>query len=394
MVSLLVLASFSAIAQRYKSITLSRENFVDTVKVEISDGAVIVPVEINGVVRHLLFDTGAQTGFWVGEEEEWMTLMPEDSLKVCDSQNMKRKKALFKFPPMKMGNLTIEDYPMIVDNAMSEYSCGLFDGGLGFDLVAKGISFKLDTKDSLLIVTDRKRFFAREEKKQPFLKYMPYSDTKPMVWVQFPFARVKMLFDLGYVGGWFDLSLYHLNRWTADSPRMKQIVDELTVQVDTTITTQAGLFGNRKDTVESKRLHSPEIKLGELTFKDVWTTAGKKSVKMGSAFLEHVSLIIDTQKKRFVFLPHDGNNEFVVGNEGNGLSFIIADAGDTLGALRAVVRKNSKAYNAGLRTGDYLISINGIPIPDYCTYSDIIDYETVKQRVLRSPEGEEKVIDW
>ena len=48
-----------------------------------------------------------------------------------------------------MGNLQIENYPMIVEDAMKDYLCGRFDGVLGFNLVGKGLSFKLDTKDSL-----------------------------------------------------------------------------------------------------------------------------------------------------------------------------------------------------------------------------------------------------
>ena len=35
----------------------------------------------------------------------------------------------------------------------------------------KGISFKFDTKDSLMIVTDRKGFFAKEEKGHAKVKY-------------------------------------------------------------------------------------------------------------------------------------------------------------------------------------------------------------------------------
>ena len=61
---------------------------------------------------------------------------------------------------IKMGNLQIDNYPMIVEDAMKDYLCGRFDGVLGFNLIGKGLSFKLDTKDSLLIVTDRKKFFS------------------------------------------------------------------------------------------------------------------------------------------------------------------------------------------------------------------------------------------
>lgn len=382
-----------ATAQRYKSISLSRHNFADTVKVKIIYGAVFIPVEINGHVRYLMFDTGAQTGFWIGTEEDWM--QPSgDFTNVIDSQNARKKLQVFTFPPMKIGSTTIENYSMIVHDGMSDFVCDMFDGALGFDLVTKGLSFKLDTKDSLMIVTDRKGFFTKEEKGKPSLKYISVMNSSPMVWVQFPFSRIKMLFDTGYIGGWMDLPQRSLNRWTSADPKMKRSIDELTVQIDTTIATQAGLFGRLKDTVIDRRLLVPELNVGGITLKDMYINTGKRSLKMGSALLEHASLIIDAPKRRFVFLPHDDTLELVVNNEGNGLSFIPAEEGDTLGAVKAVVRKGSKAYREGIRTGDYLVSVNGIRVTGYCTYALMGYHDKITHRVLRSAEGEEKEINW
>lgn len=90
---LVVVMSFSATAQKkpYHGIQISRHNFVDTVKIKIWDGAVIVPVEINGQTRNLLFDTGAESGFWIGEMEDWMT-SSDDSITVNDVQNVSKKR--------------------------------------------------------------------------------------------------------------------------------------------------------------------------------------------------------------------------------------------------------------------------------------------------------------
>ena len=67
---------------------------------------------------------------------------------------------------------------------------------------------------------------------------------------------------------------------------------------------------------------------------------------------------------------------------------------DTLGAVKAVVRKGSEAYQKGIRTGDYLISVNGVPITDYCTYFNLDTDDEVKHYVYRSPEGEIKEVEW
>lgn len=374
-----------------KRFTLDRENFVDTVKIKIWDGAIVVPVEIAGKTRNLMFDTGAQTAFWIGAEEDWM--MPSgDSLLVRDSQNQSQKKALIKFPSIKMGNTIIENYPMIVDEGMGGWTCGEIDGGLGCDLVAKGLSFKFDTKDSLMIVTDRKGFFAKEERGRPMLKFK--EKNRPRVFVKFPFGRIKLLFDSGYVGGWIDLPQYLLNRWSKDDKKMRQGLERVTVQVDTTIITAAGLFGTTHQTVEDKLLHIPETDMGGLILKDLWVSTGVNGEKIGAAMLKQVSLIIDAHKKRLVFLPHDGSSEVVVGNKDKEcFALTSAEEGDTLGAIKTVVRKGSKEYQQGLRTGDYLISADGVHIPDICTYKMLRRQGKLNRLVFRSPEGIEKKID-
>ena len=392
-VSLLVLASLSAVAQEidFTDFNLSRHDFVDTIKVEIVDGAVIVPVEIEGKVRRLMFDTGAEPGFWITGNEAWMK--PSGvSISITDSQKTSHEMPIFRVPSMTLGSTVIEGYPIISQEDMNEIACGRFDGGLGFNLVAKGLSFKLDTKDSLLIMTDRKRFFAKEEKGRPTLKYR--EDDVSRVMVDFPFTRVKMLFDTGWFGGWFDFPEYWLNRFSENNRKMQHTIDGLTVLTDTTLIIQSGLFGRLTDTVAYRTLHIPEVRLNSLTLKDVWIPTNSRTIKVGSALLKRNSLIIDSHKKCLVLLPHDENLEQVVGNEGYGLSFISADENDALGAIKAVVRKGSEAYRKGIRTGDYLITANGTPITDVCTYVILSDKEKITNMVFRTPDGTEKEVVW
>lgn len=94
---LAVLTAFSASAQKksFRNIHFSQHDFVDTVKIKVWEGAVIIPVEINGEVKNLMFDAGANWGFWIGHEEEWMK-PAGDSLTIYDSQTAKKKKAVFQ----------------------------------------------------------------------------------------------------------------------------------------------------------------------------------------------------------------------------------------------------------------------------------------------------------
>ena len=109
--------------------------------------------------------------------------------------------------------------------------------------------------------------------------------------------------------------------------------------------------------------------------------------------MKHASLIIDGSKKRFVFLPHEGNGKIAVNNEGrNGFGISVAAENDTLGAIKVVVRKDKKLYEKGIRTGDYLLSIDGIPVTCFCDVISLCQDEGEKRYMFRSPEGEIKEV--
>lgn len=69
-----------------------------------------------------------------------------------------------------------------------------------------------------------------------------------------------------------------------------------------------------------------------------------------------------------------------------------SEAGDSLGVLKAVIRKGSTAYQKGVRTGDYLIEVNGVPVKDICTYVLIERKDGESLFKFRSPDGIEKVV--
>ena len=60
-------------------VSFSKRDFVDTIKIKVIDGAVVVPVEIEGRIRHFLFDTGSPLGLWQGPEDVCMRQLMADS---------------------------------------------------------------------------------------------------------------------------------------------------------------------------------------------------------------------------------------------------------------------------------------------------------------------------
>jgi hypothetical protein len=373
-------------------VSFSKRDFVDTIKIKVIDGAVVVPVEIEGRIRHFLFDTGSPLGLWQGQKEVWMRQLLADSLLFGDSNKNRRHKTIYQIPTMKMGNLQIENYPLIVEDAMKDYLCGRFDGVLGFNLIGKGLSFKLDTKGSLLIVTDRKKFFSKEEKGQPSAKYSTKQAYRPLVIVETPLGFIETVFDTGALNGWFDLPQAYLDRWFKKSTKKRKVLDDLILQTDTTIKASAGLYGLSTDTLVGRLLHFPTIEIGELPVNDLYATTAYRTMRIGSALLKHASLIIDAPRKRFVFLPHN-KQEIRIGNSETGsISLIPSEPGDTLGVLKAVIRKGSTAYQKGIRTGDYLREVNGIPINNLCTYMLMERKDEEALFKFHSPNGIEKIV--
>ena len=373
--------------QRNNAIHFSKKDFVDTIPIQVINGAVIVPVEIEGQAKKMLFDTGCTLAIWVGQKESWMKEENSDSLSITDANNQIARKELYNIPSLKIGDLEIRDYPLITGEAMQSSVCDMFDGLLGFNLVNQGLSFKLDTQDSMLIVTDRKNFFAKESKGQATAKYRMTPGLCPLIQVKSPIGKINLLFDTGAHGMWFSLPQKELDAWFAPSSKEKKWLDKQTILSDTTINTRISVTGTLTDTLVGRFIHFPQIHIGDLPVNDLYTKTTVHNLSIGSGLLEQTSLIIDAHCKRLVFLPHNQQG-ITVGNNDAYIEFIHAEAGDSLGCCKAVVFKGSDAYQKGIRTGDYLLEINGTPITDVCS---VVSFRTSNLHEalfkFRSPDG-------
>lgn len=375
-----------------EAISLSKKDFADTIKVRVIGGAVIVPVEIEGQTLNMLFDTGTPIGIWMGQKEGWMKQVTADSVLIHDANYRSHNKAIYQIQSVRIGNLRIKNYPVIVGDAMSEFVCNKFDGAIGFNLTGKGLSFKLDTKDSLLIITDRKDFFAKEEKGLPSAKYNMKKSYCPEILIDTPLVLMETIFDTGAINIWLDLPEDALDLWFKNSPQKRKMLDDMTIQTDTLVKAAAGFYGLSVDTVVGRLLHFKSLKIGNLPVNDLYASTNCRSMRWGSAVLKHASLIIDTPRKRFVFVPHKVQDITVGNRETESISLIPAEKGDSLKLLKTFVRKGSKAYQEGIRTGDYLIEANGIPIKDLCSYM-LMDWNPEENTFkFRSPDGKEKQI--
>ena len=103
--------------------------------------------------------------------------------------------------------------------------------------------------------------------------------------------------------------------------------------------------------------------------------------------------LVELQQNKGAKVPDPFAPPFAPGNsEVGSASFIPSEPGDTLGVLKAVIRKGSAAYKKGVRTGDYLIAVNGIPIKDLCTYILMERKDEEALFKFLTPNGMEKTV--
>jgi len=60
--------------------------------------------------------------------------------------------------------------------------------------------------------------------------------------------------------------------------------------------------------------------------------------------------------------------------------------------MTAIVREGSTAYQKGVRTGDYLLEVDGIPITDFCTFLRMEFDSKETPMKFRSTNGTEKQV--
>lgn len=128
-----------------------------------------------------------------------------------------------------------------------------------------------------------------------------------MVYVELPFGNTYMSFDTGAIGHGVDLSNEVLAQWLKKKKK-RETIEGATLLSDTTLNVNIGLSGANADTLVERIVHLPTVQMGSLTIKDAYVSSANMSCRVGSALLKHASLIIDSAKKRYVFLPHDGTS--------------------------------------------------------------------------------------
>jgi len=336
---------------------LSRQDFADTLAVELIGGRIVVPVHVGGRELHFLFDTGAAQAVVYADDE--LASSPQlGTIASIDAMGRREQVPLVQLPPLSLGKLTLTGCQATVHRRPSGRHH--YDGILGFDLICKGLSMKIDLQQHQLIITDRKKHFAGETGFESRYQVRPALHT-PYVQVE-PFRgyREEVLFDTG------SPLLFSLGRRSFSEKAVAACKRQCAGQIEGRAegSFMVGLYG-REQHAEVTFLCLDSLVWGGFAFRKLHTKTLGTGSHLGAAVLHYGVLTILPRQRVFRFQPYDHQAETFVGNEQT--DKVIASV-DGL-PVAAFVWRQGRAYEAGLREGDVLLKIDGRELHSFDEYA-------------------------
>jgi hypothetical protein len=234
-----------------------------------------------------------------------------------------------------------------------------FDGILGFDLVCKGLSMKIDTRNNLLIITDHKRWFDKEEGYDLKYRLRPYYHT-PYITIE-PFKGYKedVLFDTG------SPNLYTINKEGFDQAEPVCRLQRPDLVEGRAIGSYAfGLHG-REAEGEVVFLCLDSLACGRFSLHELHTKTTQGGSHIGAGLLKYGTVTLLPRRKVIRFRPYDGNSRVTIGNQQ------VEKAIGNEGGLPTVqfVWRHGKAFREGLREGDVILKADSHTFESYTDYA-------------------------
>lgn len=378
---LMLSCSSQAQLARYRyDFTLNRSNFVDTIAIEWERGQVLLPVEIGGKTYRFLFDTGAAQAV-VYADSPVEGCRPAGLIRSQDATGAIDTVQLVTLPPVSLGHLTLTGCQATI--LRRPVAGRNIDGIIGFDLINRGLSAKIDVNHRLLILTDCKDFFRNEQtfSTRYKLKYhVPYIKVCPA-----GRFREFTLFDTG------SRSLYGMSRQSFDACRAKTGAEADSLIEGRSLGRHAiGHFGSERLS-EVFFLHLQCLSAFDHAFCDVHTLTTQGESHLGAGLLNYGAVIFLPHKKRICFQPYNQQVKTIVSNRQQDIAFVPEGAMPSVG----LIWEQGEPYRLGFRQGDIITKIDDTPIlsfTQFVTYPFIIGREYLF--TVKDPRGFSRQIRW
>ena len=326
-----------------KKLILSNHHFVDSIEIEWERSQVYVPITINNKRYRFLLDTGAAQSV-VYTDTPIEGSIPAGIIRSHDANGVIDMVPMVILPPFTLGHTTIRQCQATIQKRPIKVPH--VDGIIGFNLINSGLLAKIDVRKHLLVLTDNKKFFKREQGYDSRYKlrfHVPYLDISPT-----DHYKEAALFDTG------SRSLYVMNR---------QSFDRCTTQTDSLIDAQIegrsmgrhaiGHFGV-EPLSEVIFLHLHRLRLGNYTLNDIHTLTTLGESHLGASLLNYSAAIFNPRNKRITFLPYNNHHTDSVGNRQLEIAFVSEQGRPCVG----LVWEQGEPYRLGFRQGDIITKIN------------------------------------
>ncbi len=371
----------SAQTTRYSlNFTLSKKNFADTIQIDYVQGQVIVPVEAGGRQLHFLLDTGSGQAV-VFPDTPLADSPTVGTIRSHDATGHVRKVHVVALPPLTLGSLTLTGCRATLQQRVVRGS--RIDGILGFDLVNKGLCMKIDTRHKMLILTDRKGFFDREQGIDTRYRldfHVPYVALSP-----YGKYREYALFDTG------SRRLYAMNHESFERGR-KRWRSEAEAQVEGRSTGRHALGHQGAERQgEVVFLCLERLLMGDFTFSRVHTLTTQGGSHLGAMVLDYGAVVFNPHKHRMRFQPYGNQLKATVDNRQTDIAFVPDGGKPTVG----LVWERGEPYKLGFREGDVIEAIDGKTVSSMAVF---VQWGFEKGRTytftVRDKQGQTKHIPW
>ncbi len=336
-----------------RHVTYSPRHFVDTIPLQFRNNRPCITVEIGGQQHTFLLDTGASLGELYANSH----IEPRAHLgrlnSVQDAMGAEQQGDFVALPEFKLGRLTVSHFPVQQSRRQSRDGTS---GSLGFALFNLGISAKIDVRSKLLILTDMKGLFKKEEGYP--LPYRLYRHT-PQILLQIADDwEESAVFDTGNPL-FFLMSRAHWKEQSANNASLQtHVLGE---------TRGRGLTAahGKEEWEQITFLKLPQLQWNRYAFHNVETRTKGGPSNLGASILNHGAVIIEPKKSRLLFQPYDTATAIPVQPSCQDVYYCPSpDQRPMVG----FVRPGSPYHQAGFQSGDIILNINGTEIPDFFSF--------------------------
>ncbi len=327
--------------------SVSHTDFVDSIAIEWENQQIYIPVEIEGKTYRFLFDTGsAQAVVYADTPIRGCRpaghILSHDAIGAVDTVRM------VTLPPLKIGSIVFSDCQATLQQRAVKRRG--FDGIIGFDIINRGLNAKIDVRNRLLILTDKKNYIDREqgfEARYKIRYHVPYVEVNP-----FGNYTEEALFDTG------SRQFYAMNKQSFDRMAAK-VGERVESQVEgRSVGRHAiGNFG-AEPLGEVVFLNLSDLRLGDFSFSEVHTVTTQGGSHLGASLLDFGVLMVNPKKRRIRFQPYQQLATIRVGNSQTEIAFVSENGQACVG----LVWECGVPYECGFREGDIIRKIDGFPV--------------------------------